>query len=234
MLSRFLGLYKIDPGKSSLIEIMESSMAQAVINKMWYRWDCSVNQIYWSRKERILIKVTLKKNEKIRNTGDEKWSRNWMNFMEFSLENASKWKCIYSGVILMKMFISKTSWRAERPPPSLGQPSVNLRHRFEAGGEGQEVFQNWKAQTVWQLVLTGLAQNPHGRVELESHRERMPLSAVPFDVHPGRPSFTEASRVFDPAFKGFGFLRWLGEESGTSWTSSWRMRPSQPHIQHSL
>lgn len=43
----------------------------------------------------------------------------------------------------------------------------------------------------------------------------MPLSVVPFDVHPGRASLPEASVVFDPAFKRFHFLRWPGEESGT-------------------
>ena len=43
----------------------------------------------------------------------------------------------------------------------------------------------------------------------------MPLSVVPFDVRPGHAFLTEASGGFDPAFKGFVFLRWPREESGT-------------------
>lgn len=53
------------------------------------------------------------------------------------------------------------------------------------------------------------------KLELESHRERMPLLVVPFDVRPGHAFLTETSGGFDHAFKGFVFLRLPREESGT-------------------
>lgn len=53
------------------------------------------------------------------------------------------------------------------------------------------------------------------KLELESHREWMPLLVVLFDVRPGHAFVTEASEGFDHAFKGFVFLRWPREESGT-------------------
>lgn len=44
-----------------------------------------------------------------------------------------------------------------------------------------------------------IAPNTRKKLELESHGERIPLSVVPFDVHPGHASLMEPSGGFERA-----------------------------------